>query len=1351
MKRSGLTINILWAGCLAAAVMTGPAQAETNVSAIFGSAPWTFTDKLGKPGRFLVGNAEGVPVLAVEGASLFARSTVSFNTGSEVTALVRFEGDASAGSLKISSNPEGSTNTHNEISLSLVAGSAPDVVRVILKGAEPRDYLTQRTYKARWISGCRLGIPEDIRVRVEHQIASLPTLDRKWLKVRWQLREEGTRLYVDDRVLWESPSNTAGRFSLEMTKGVELALFQGVPLKPAPAGFEPIALDGYVNAAQLDGSKVNPDVLPSAGVTLGGVPFMPARTNGLGNDHMDLEPSWLQNGLQGGRDSPRDGVFGGRWEGAWSLNPARIQFAIPAGRYSAIHLLAASDSAPDSVPVVTAQFYIPGAGRPVQVRRGNVQRFVEPPGAAVHLPATLANGKAGNLFLITIPIDPGTLACFGDMLELELTKEVRLYRAFPDPSFYSFHQAGLPSSVHVYALTLERPAVKLDLRAANGLNVWTAPEKPVYTATLSAAGPVKRVTLTVNTVSDNGQEKTSQKREVEFRPGEAATVRLELDLKTYGYHACTLTVSEGERVIQTEKRGLAYLHPDTRERGGWDRGKGPLFGFWNWKGGHDTPAEPIPLTMMALAGAETDHGSFDEKSSPAAKEVARKYRIQCYKAFRPGDHYTTAAFANDLQQFGLDVAKSNFVAKLDRFYLKPDDLNRPLFLSFFPEPGIGMHTFGVPLSYDGLSETNDYVFTADEEKRYQYFLNGFVEGAKIVKERYPEVQCLMPHGDPGFPLPFLRRSPEVRRLLDGLTVDVPVFERLPEGQMHKVALHRMYLCREEFRKAGLPNPWLPMYEGPCLPSRPGSLTPAEHAALSVRNSLILLAYGVVFQTGGWAAFDAGSYWGEQHYGGGICDPLPLATPKPSYAAYATMTRQLNRRNFDKWVPTGSLSTYAMQFRHYKDNSLVHVFWTIRGRRPVSVAVPAGARVVVADSMDNAVEAVVKDGLASFSVGQAPCFVIGLPEAPAITLGVADHSDVAPAADAVPLASLVDGSWSVSTERDAGYEESSSVFIRRYPGRMTVRPVEGMGGPAAGPVLAVHLEKPERDCSLMPFYTTLVPKKPLVIPGKGSHLGLWVNASSDWGRVIYGLRDAKGERWLSIGPKGAWNNDDIHSRSSFNFDGWRYLRFELPACSPFDLFREAGSTWWGSYSAGDGVPDIPLTLEKIMVERRTHAMYVNDPQPASTNDVLLGGLFVEYETPEDKTDRVVELSRLRMPVPTGVPDLDNPIRRMEANGVGAAVAITEIVVPLHESDGTRCTVQFTTASNAAGYEVWASPYPDGRGAVKVAEKIKAPGALARGFTPDTDFYLFVTYTDTGKKASKPSKPFRINLKDTFSQK
>src|SRR5439155_480249 len=82
------------------------------------------------------------------------------------------------------------------------------------------------------------------------------------------------------------------------------------------------------------------------------------------------------------------------------------------------------------------------------------------------------------------------------------------------------------------------------------------------------------------------------------------------------------------------------------------------------------------------------------------------------------------------------------------------------------------------------------------------------------------------------------------------------------------------------------------------------------------------------------------------------------------------------------------------------------------------------------------------------------------------------------------------------------------------------------------------------------------------------------------------------------------------------------------------YREAGTTWWGHFGKGNGEVDLPLTLEKIIVERRTHAMYVNDPQPARAEDVLLGDLNAEYARPEDRTEEVVRLDRVRMPVPAG---------------------------------------------------------------------------------------------------------------------
>ena len=195
----------------------------------------------------------------------------------------------------------------------------------------------------------------------------------------------------------------------------------------------------------------------------------------------------------------------------------------------------------------------------------------------------------------------------------------------------------------------------------------------------------------------------------------------------------------------------------------------------------------------------------------------------------------------------------------------------------------------------------------------------------------------------------------------------------------------------------------------------------------------------------------------------------------------------------------------------------------------------------------------------------------------------------------------------------------------------------------------------------------------------------------------------------------------------------------------------GPVWWGAYGEGDRIVDLPLKLGKIIVERRTHAMYVNDPQPASGEDVLLGDLYAEYKTAPDKTEDAVRRSRLRMPVPEGVPELGNPIAGLAAAGLGDPLPVASVTLPDQWQDGTRCYVHFGEIEGAEHYDVWVSPYEDGRGALCLGPKWAEPGKLIRGLRPDTDFYVFVAYTDKDGKPSKPSKPLKVRLQDRFPNK
>jgi hypothetical protein len=375
---------------------------------------------------------------------------------------------------------------------------------------------------------------------------------------------------------------------------------------------------------------------------------------------------------------------------------------------------------------------------------------------------------------------------------------------------------------------------------------------------------------------------------------------------------------------------------------------------------------------------------------------------------------------------------------------------------------------------------------------------------------------------------------------------------------------------------------------------------------------------------GWFAFDCGNYYGSEHYGGcGIQRRIPYCDPKPAYAAYATMTDRLDQANFKDWLKTGSLTTYCLHFQGPRGH--VYTLWTIRGKRPVTLTLAADGPVQVTDTMNNTRTVVTKDKQVIIQSDPSVVYVTSPQPIVSAAVGEPDHSDSAPATTAKLVADLGDGSWNFNNQRDPVYE-NGHYSIARFQGKFKAAPVTVWENVK---VLASTLEKQATEHPLMPWYNILVPAKPITLDGAPSHLGLWVKGNSDWGRVIYVLRDAKGEKWTSIGTQDEYNCDDLHSWSAFNFDGWRYLRFELPGHTGYDNFRKYGTTWWRS-DGGDSVVDLPLQLESIIVEQRTHVLYVNDIQPAPSNQVQFGRMYVEYATPEDATVEAVRVSKLRMP-------------------------------------------------------------------------------------------------------------------------
>lgn len=326
--------------------------------------------------------------------------------------------------------------------------------------------------------------------------------------------------------------------------------------------------------------------------------------------------------------------------------------------------------------------------------------------------------------------------------------------------------------------------------------------------------------------------------------------------------------------------------------------------------------------------------------------------------------------------------------------------------------------------------------TPDEQKKFDEMNQQFIVSARAIKKEWPGIKVYMPWGLPLFPVPFLRHSPEATALMDGPVLDMVPFMRLPEAQLHQVTQHsQLWQLKQEWETAGKIWPKTMAMEGPVVSrTAPGSVTEQQEANNTIRSLLNIAGYGANRLFGWPTPFECADYWGEQQYGGGAIKRTPVLTPKPLYVSYATMTRNLNRANFVKWLPTGSATVFAMQFEYYKTKELIHVFWTIRGKRPVTLKLQGNQKVEVFDEMDNLADVTRNANGSTFSVSSTPVYVRGLKSTPAIALGTPDHSDAKPAKESTRLANLGDGSWKLSSQRDEDTKRAMMNSLFASPAR-----------------------------------------------------------------------------------------------------------------------------------------------------------------------------------------------------------------------------------------------------------------------------------------------------------------------------
>jgi hypothetical protein len=557
----------------------------------------------------------------------------------------------------------------------------------------------------------------------------------------------------------------------------------------------------------------------------------------------------------------------------------------------------------------------------------------------------------------------------------------------------------------------------------------------------------------------------------------------------------------------------------------------------------------------------------------------------------------------------------------------------------------------------------------------------------------------------------------------------------------------MYFLQGEMERQGYADKEVVHTESYFPSSHRLALGHRQHANSIVRTAALSLAQGTDRFSFCWTLHDCEDYWGTQHYGCiGVIGRRPEYNPKPAAPAFATMTRLLDGITYDGVVETGSHSAFCLRFK--APDRLVYALWTIRGTRPIRLGAAEGTELRRVDENGNAFPLALEGGEAEVALSPTPVWVVARGgEIASARVGEPAYG-AAPEGHVVSLEDFEGPAWSYSPDPYHRFAENHW-DVRRVPGPMDSELVRSEE--RGSTVWRLRLTEAPAEKPFISWYGVFTPPEPVEIPGKARALGIRARGNSGWGRIVYELEDAEGESYLSCGTKDAWNCDDTHSWSYFNFDGWRYMEFPLPGSSPGDDYREKDSVWWGH--TGDGVVDLPLRLVRVIVEMPTHLIYADRQVAVEELSVELDDLVAVYRDAEMATESPVELQRAARGAVRAESEgaaLPNPIRRLREEGGLEAPEILGLRLPEQRRAGDRVHVRIRPMPQAAEYQVWVSAYPDGRGAQVMAGGAE-PELLVSRLRPEVPLYLFATYKDAEGGQSRPSAARKTVLTDEFPMK
>ena len=814
-----------------------------------------------------------------------------------------------------------------------------------------------------------------------------------------------------------------------------------------------------------------------------------------------------------------------------------------------------------------------------------------------------------RLCVIRIPFTEALAQDIVDgILDIEMTKEIRLARRSPDPNRFQWVPLGRTSSVHIAGLTLERSPIQMELRSSAGGNLFEQPAEPEFRVILkNITREPQKYFLTVKT-----EVSPESSLRGEIGPGQSVRESIRLSGVPLGYVKLSAILSGGKGDhLLTRRTSFGVLPPNQRHF----VSEGSV-GTGDMNSGHFTPCDPEVIGDLYRKLGLTYGMDF------ASAEIRKRAGVRIGREFS----VTTKRWTNSLAAYAQRLEES------------PDLL--PHLMIFHEDAISAQHATRTP---DFFHDRPPYVLNPEEQKRFTLLQEVALSTAKRFREKHPEMRISLGNG------PMVVREELYRHgfpadLFDSGGNENPAFSRLPEtqppdpiGNNSSLWMDRQLLDAYGYREKSVTQCHETIYPS----TNPGNLSLETQAKYLIRHILHSMAWRIPQIRAG-TLLDAGDSYYHSNWGGiGLFERAPEKAPKPVAISLATLTRVLDGAHYEDFLETGSDSAYLMSFSK-KDGATVFPFWVVRGTRDFTLLLEGAskARIVEANGLEK--EVPILQGTIRLDASPEPAYLI-LPKGgrvASVVLGPSKYEDQ-PVGRISKIDSLVSlEKWKVVPERSPELEMYNPLTPRRK-GNFEFSIVSKIDG--EGPALRV-LPKPVKEGkSVMPMYAELAFQKRMELPGKPAEIGLWVDGNSSWSRVIFSLRDASGQRWVSIGAaaKGAsewmgdwltpdllknykpgkiadFNTDDPFGLSRINFDGWRYLGFPLPGQYPGEGYHRPANSQW--FSDGDGIVHYPIELEKLIVEIPEKTLHLTRYAAVARPEIYLRNLVsVERDMDEPKNE------------------------------------------------------------------------------------------------------------------------------------